>query len=251
MCTLTVAWQVFASHPVVVAANRDERYDRPSQPPRAFDVEDRRVVAPVDEEAGGTWMGYNDAGLFVALTNRWVELPEGERSRGLLVRDALASESAEDAARSVERELDATRYNGFYLLLADADACLLLTNGGDRRVTRLDPGVHVVMNVGYDASYSLPEFRAEPAKRQAENGRRLYDTLQPDPGESAADWRDRAGSYLGDHRYGVCIHSGGEDGGFGTTSSSLVTVDADGSGEFHFADGPPCETDFERVSADV
>lgn len=253
MCTLTVAWQTFASHPVVVAANRDERYDRPSVAPHAFDVEGRRVVAPTDEEAGGTWMGYNDAGLFVALTNRWVDLPAGERSRGLLVRDALGCERAEDAARLVERELDVTRYEGFYLLLADANACILVSNDGGTHVTHLDPGVHVVMNVGYDTGYFVPEFRPEPAKRQAENGRRLYESLQPEPGESAVEWRDRAGTALGDHRYGVCIHGedeSGEAAGFGTVSSSLVTIDGDGRREFHFADGPPCETAFERVATD-
>jgi hypothetical protein len=252
VCTLTVAWQAFASHPVVVAANRDERYDRPSAPPHTFEVNGRRVLAPTDEEAGGTWMGYNDAGLFAALTNRWVKLPAGERSRGLLVRDVLGRESAEAAARLVERELDERRYEGFYLLLADANACILLSNDGGTRVTHLDPGVHVVMNVGYDWSYFVPEFRPEPAERQADSGRRLYEALQPDPGESAREWRDRAGTALGDHRFGVCIHGEDESGvaaQFGTVSSSLVTVDADGTGAFHFADGPPCETDFERVEA--
>lgn len=264
MCTLTLAWQTFDSRPLVVAANRDEAYARDSSPPRATTLPSgRRAVAPRDEEAGGTWMGYNEEGVFVALTNRWVESPPGERSRGQLVLDALDSPSAEDAARTVERELDRRRYEGFFLLLADAAACILVTDEGGGSLTHLDPGVHVVMNVGYDASYIVPEARPGPAKRQAENGRRLFEYLQPEPGERHDAWRERAGDALGDHAFGVCIHGGepvGDDGdanpdrapeGFGTKSSSLVTVDDDGDGEFWYADGPPCETAYERVDASV
>lgn len=262
MCTLTFAWQVFAERPLVVAANRDEAYARDTSPPQAWTLSSgRRAVAPRDEEAGGTWMGYNEDGVFVALTNRWVESPEGDRSRGQLVLDALDSPSAEDAARTVERELDERHYEGFYLLLADANACLLVTDAAE--ITQFDPGVHVVMNVGYDESYFVPEFRPSPAERQAANGRRLLAALQPEPGESPTEWRDRAGDALGDHAFGVCIHGGepvpnGDDPnpdrapeGFGTKSSALVTIDEAGDGRFWYADGPPCETPYERVDATV
>ncbi len=57
MCTLVLAWQVFDGTPVAVAANRDERLDRPSQPPQQRHW-GSRVVAPADEEADGTWIGY-------------------------------------------------------------------------------------------------------------------------------------------------------------------------------------------------
>jgi uncharacterized protein with NRDE domain len=277
VCTLTFAWQTFADRPLVVAANRDEAYARESLPPEPFVLPSgRRALAPRDGEAGGTWLGYNEDGVFVALTNRWVETPAGERSRGRLVLDALDSPSAEAAARTVERELAERRYEGFFLLVADADACLLLTDGHDERgeagatvgeeapaptVTRFDPGVHVVMNVGYDSSYFVPAFRPGPAERQAANGRRLHDYLRADPDEDATTWRDRAAEALGDHAFGVCIHGGepvetnGDTNpdrapeGFGTKSASLLTLDAEGDGTFHYADGPPCETDFERVEA--
>lgn len=264
MCTLTFAWQTFADRPLVVAANRDEAYARESSPPAVRTLDSgRRVVAPRDEEAGGTWMGYNDAGVFVALTNRWVDKPEGDRSRGQLVLDALDAPSAEAAVRDVERDLDRRRYEGFFLLVADATACVLVTDEGGGSIHHLDPGVHVVMNVGYDTSYFVPEFRPAPAKRQAANGRRLFDHLQPEPGEAAAEWRDRAGDALGDHEFGVCIHGGepvqtnGDTNpdrapeGFGTKSSALVTVDDADDGAFWYADGPPCETAYERVDASL
>ncbi|MFC7155063.1 NRDE family protein [Halomarina halobia] len=247
MCTLTVAWQVFESHPVVVAANRDERLDRPSSSPREFADGDRRIVAPTDEEAGGTWIGYNDAGVVVAVTNLWVRGLTGERSRGLLVRDALRRGSAAAALALVEDELATRDYEGFYLLLADADDAALVANDGDPTATRFDPGVHVVMNVGYDTTYFVPEFRPDLGRQQAENGERLLRSLAPRDGETALDWRDRAATYLGDHEHGVCIHADG----FGTKSSSLIAVDSEGRGSYLFADGPPCVTEYGPVDSQI
>jgi uncharacterized protein with NRDE domain len=169
VCTLVLAWQAFVDAPVVVAANRDERLDRPSDPPARRDWE-RPVVAPIDSEAGGTWIGYNDAGVLVAITNRWTgDTGAGERSRGLLVRDALRWGSAEDAIRYVEGELDRRRYDGFNLLAADDAAALLVEYDGQPRVRNLDPGVHVVVNVGTDGRYAVPAERAEAGERQATN----------------------------------------------------------------------------------
>jgi uncharacterized protein with NRDE domain len=84
VCTLVFAWQVFTDAPVVAAANRDELLDRPSASPDVID-ESPRVLAPRDEEAGGTWIGYNEHGVFVAITNRWTgseARPEGAPRNG-------------------------------------------------------------------------------------------------------------------------------------------------------------------------
>ncbi|MDZ5813317.1 NRDE family protein, partial [Halorubrum sp. AD140] len=106
MCTLTLAWRAFGDAPVALAATRDEALDRPSEPP-ALRNGDVRYVAPRDAEAGGTWIGVAEDGLVVAVTNRWLDADrEGDRSRGLLVRDCLTAASAEAAVRAVERELD-------------------------------------------------------------------------------------------------------------------------------------------------
>lgn len=242
MCTLILAWQVFDDAPVVVAANRDELYERPSEPPRKRNWE-VPVVAPKDERADGTWLGYNEHGVLVAITNRWQgENVTGERSRGLLVRDALAYESAEAATRFVERELDGRTYDGFNLVIADAAAAILVEYDRGRTVTNLEPGVHVVVNVGADGNYDIPDARAEVATTQAENADAVVRALYPEPGETSSAWLDRAGAVIADHDYGVCIHRDG----FGTKSSSLIRL-GEGIREFQFADGPPCETAYERV----
>jgi len=244
VCTLVLAWQVFPDAPVVVGANRDESLDRPSEPPALRDWE-TRVVAPADTEAGGTWLGYNEDGLLAALTNRWVDdHPPGDRSRGLLVRDALRHGSAESAVRYVERELDARSYEGFNLVFADASAAVLVEWDGTRRLRHLDPGVHVVVNVGADGDYVVPSHRPAAGRDQAENADGLRRRLQPEPGEGSREWLDRVGTALGDHDCGVCVHGDG----FGTRSSSLITLGTDGA-TYEYAPGPPCRSPYERVES--
>ncbi|WP_049987059.1 NRDE family protein [Halobellus rufus] len=265
MCTLTLAWRVFADAPVVVAANRDELLDRESEPPAVRDG-DPAFVAPRDAEAGGTWIGYNEAGVFCGITNRWVDVPDGgERSRGLLVRDVLETESADEARRVVESAVEADTYDGFNLVIAERGAAQAETAGaseidatpraflfewdGELRIRELDPGVHVVVNVGVDGENFGPEGHPERGAEQARNAERVRDALEPREGDGPAAWRDRAADVLADHDYGVCVHD--PERRFGTRSSSLVTLYADGTGDFAFADGPPCETPFRPVESHI
>jgi len=245
VCTIALAWGTFPDTPVAVAANRDELLDRPSERParRQWGAE---VVAPADAEAGGTWLGYNEHGLLAAVTNRWTDTElAGERSRGLLVRDALSHESAEAAARAVETAVREAEYDGFNLLLADEAAAVVLEWDGQLAVRTLEPGVHVVVNVGADGDYRIPSARPEAGERQAHNADRLREVLRVEPGEEPDEWLDRAGETIADHDYGVCVHHDG----FGTRSSSLI-----GLGDrrrYDYADGPPCRTAFERVESQV
>ena len=230
MCTLAFAWRVYEDAPLVVAANRDEAVGRPASPP-AVRGEHPRVLMPRDEEAGGTWIGLNEHRVFVAITNRWVDL-EGERSRGLLVTDALVAESASDAIAVVEGELAERQYAGFNLVVADGEDCVLLEWDGVLRRHDFDPGTHVVVNAGYDD--------------QSEKSRVIRDALT---GDTAEAWVDAAREALRDHETEACVHGDG----FGTRSSSLVVVErgdtgvADGRVRYEFADGPPCETPYRRV----
>ncbi|QKG91556.1 NRDE family protein [Halorubrum salinarum] len=267
MCTLTLAWRTFGDAPVALAATRDEALDRPSEPPAVRgatsgdggraddggrgtdgDAGGRvRYVAPRDAEAGGTWIGVSEGGLVVAVTNRWLDADrEGDRSRGLLVRDCLTAPSAEAAVRAVERELDERDYDGFNLVLADERAAFLLAYDGGLAATRLDPGVHVVGNVGGVVNgteqFAVPERRRAFGEERADSARRIAAALVPEPGESGASWLDRASGVLADHEYGACLHGDS----FGTRSFTRIrTGDAP---EMAYADGPPCETPAEPVS---
>lgn len=255
MCTLTLAWRAFPDAPVVVAANRDEATDRPSTPPAVRTAgttggePDRpRMLAPRDERAGGTWIGVNEHGVFAGITNRWVDADlAGERSRGLLVGDALAASTASAAVQTVRDAVEADEYEGFNLVVADRDDAVLLEWDGSLSETRFDPGVHVVVNVGADGAFDVPQHRPEVGEEQSVNARRARTELAVRADESADEWLARARTVLGDHDYGLCIHGDG----YGTRSSSLVVVHSDGGVDYEFAAGPPCETAFVPVEHDL
>jgi len=89
MCLILLAWQSHPDYPLVVAANRDEFYKRPTAP-AAFWPDHPQVLAGRDLAAGGTWMGITRQGRFAALTNfRDPSRQEPQApSRGRLVADA-------------------------------------------------------------------------------------------------------------------------------------------------------------------
>ncbi|MEI7431120.1 MAG: NRDE family protein, partial [Betaproteobacteria bacterium] len=92
MCLILLAWQTHPDYPLVVAANRDEFFARPSAA-AAFWEENPTLLAGRDLEAGGTWLGVTRHQRFAALTNyreggkQRVDAP----SRGRLVADFLES----------------------------------------------------------------------------------------------------------------------------------------------------------------
>jgi len=96
MCT--VSWAPVAGG-YWLYFNRDEQRTRtPARPPGTLEREGVRFVAPIDAEAGGTWIGTNEHGVTVSLLNRYHDTPVepgGPRtSRGLLVLDLLPATSA-------------------------------------------------------------------------------------------------------------------------------------------------------------
>jgi hypothetical protein len=264
VCTFVFAWQVFEEAPIVLAANRDERLCRESRPPRVLD-ESPRVIAPQDAEAEGTWIGYNELNLFVSVTNRWLDVAlAGERSRGLLVREALARETATEAVAFVEDQVAQYEYEGFNLVVIDEECATLCAWDGDLEITDFEPGVHIVVNVGADETFAVPESRATVGREQAARTEHALSDLQPEPAESPETWLGRTTAALRDHEYGFCVHgevserssdgssdSPESDVGFGTRSSSLLTLYADGRVEHRFADGPPCENAYEPVEVSL
>ncbi|MBL8918079.1 MAG: NRDE family protein [Myxococcaceae bacterium] len=143
MCTLIVSFREHATHPVVVAANRDESLSRPASDPalwRPFSF-----VAPRDEQAGGTWLGFTRGGLFVGVTNRFLAPKHDDReSRGVLVVEALKAPDARALHRSLA-SLSPRRFNAFHLLYADReDAFVTWSDGEVVRQQTLAPGLHVV-----------------------------------------------------------------------------------------------------------
>ncbi|RMP66682.1 hypothetical protein ALQ18_00394 [Pseudomonas marginalis pv. marginalis] len=151
MCLIVFAWRPGHAQPLIVAANRDEFYARPSLPLAQWpDVPE--VYAGRDQEAGGTWLGVNAAGRFAALTNiRDPHQPPARKSRGELVARFLSGSQpigeylADVNGRSIE-------YAGFNLLVGTPDE-LWHYNANQPEPVRLEPGVYGLSNAGLDTPW--------------------------------------------------------------------------------------------------
>jgi len=130
---------------LIIAANRDEFYGRPTAPAQFWDDEPG-ILAGRDLLKRGTWMGVTTTGRFAALTN--VRNPQedasGKRSRGELVAEFLKGDASPE--RYMERAAK-TRddYPGYNLIVGDRDELYYYSNAGDAP-KRLEPGVYGVSN---------------------------------------------------------------------------------------------------------
>jgi uncharacterized protein with NRDE domain len=141
--------------PLVLGANRDEAPSRAGAPPRLI-AGSPRVWAGLDPKAGGTWLGLNERGLVVALTNRLTpEFNPDLRSRGLLCLDALRQPDARSATEFARRECAARKYNYFNLLCADRTEAFAVYGDGGVEVELVRPGLHVLSHGRLDETGSV------------------------------------------------------------------------------------------------
>jgi uncharacterized protein with NRDE domain len=156
MCLILFAHRVHAAYPLVVAANRDEWFRRPTAPAGFWD-DAPELFAGRDLEQGGTWLGVTRSGRFAALTN--YRDPGANRpdapSRGALVSAFLRSRETplEYLARL---RGEAVRYNGFSLLAGDCDALCYFSNR-EGQLRTLAPGIYGLSNSLLDVQWPKVE----------------------------------------------------------------------------------------------
>jgi uncharacterized protein with NRDE domain len=236
---------MFEQFPLVIAANRDEQYERPSAAPAILETIPK-VIAGRDLRAGGTWLGVNDAGLAAGILNRHLNgqnsLAADARSRGLLCMGLLGCRSAAEAANFVSAER--ARYNPFTLLFADRHDAFTAFNAKGKIITqKLSSGLHVFS--------SAAEFDLHSAK--AERAYRLFDgeTITARIGNGRFDEAVAAlQGVLSDHTLGpgsdnpgdaICVHRESS----GTVSSSVIFQDRSRSRFVtYYCAGAPCRNPF-------
>lgn len=152
MCLILLAHDVHPTYRLVVAANRDELYARPTEP-AGFWADAPDVLAGRDLSAGGTWMGITRGGRFAAVTN-YRELtppPPDPPSRGHLVGGFLRG-AAPAEAYLADLATRAQAFAGFNLLVDDGRSLGWLSNrGGAPRMLRR--GVYGVSNALLDTPW--------------------------------------------------------------------------------------------------
>ena len=161
MCLIVFAYKTHPEYKLILAANRDEFYKRPTREAQFWEEEGYPdILAGKDLEAGGTWMGINKAGNWSALTNYrdFSFHKENPPSRGDLVMDYLKlSSNAEEYIDKIKS--NAALYNGFNILVGD-DEHLLHYSNFSKTVTAIEPGIHGVSNALLDT----PWVKLEQAK---------------------------------------------------------------------------------------
>jgi uncharacterized protein with NRDE domain len=225
MCLIVFAWRPGHALPLIVAANRDEFYARPSQALGEW-ADAPGVFAGRDLQAGGSWLGVARHGRFAALTNiRDPRQPLGRRSRGELVADFLRG--AWDAEGYLERlRARVGDYAGFNLLLGDG-ARLWHFNSRAGQVRALPAGVYGLSNADLDTPWpKLRRARAGLAERLCDpapaallellrDAEPAADEALPDTGVGLATERLLSSPFIASATYG-------------TRASTLLLADARG-----------------------
>ena len=151
MCILFIANNMREDYPLIIAANRDEFYARPTAP-CSFWKDHPHVLAGQDLEANGTWMGVTPNGNIAALTN--VRDPHNINknavSRGELVANWLKQrpaekENTEQLAYLAKLESTRHQYNGYNLLFGNVNTLRIYNNVNNSTHT-IDTGVYGLSN---------------------------------------------------------------------------------------------------------
>jgi uncharacterized protein with NRDE domain len=243
MCTVLLLLRPGDAWPLLIAANRDERLDRAFQPPGRYWPGEPGIVGGRDVLGGGSWFGVNDDGVVATIVNGMDRLGPlaGKASRGHLVVHALREPDARSAAHAIGA-LNAARYRGFTLIVADRASAYAVTS--DERALRVDalaPGYHMVTPDGCDVP-SSPRYAAHFAA--------FRDGAAPDP--ASGEWTSwiellRHADEDDPHRAMTVV----TEHQFGTVCSTLLALRAEPAlaPVLLFATGPPTHAPYERIAA--
>jgi len=230
MCLIVFAWRPEHDVPLLLAANRDEFYARPTLPLAAWE-DAPQVLAGRDLQAGGTWLGLGPGGRFAALTNIRDPLqPPGHRSRGDLVARFLTSGiGLDDYLREVRGR--SAEYAGFNLLLGIVEPGqaprLMYFNARQGEPVALAAGVYGLSNAALDAPWPKLIKAREALAAQ------LDDPLENELLAALNDPEPAADADLPDTGVGLATEKLLSSvfiasPSYGTRASTLVTLRSDG-----------------------
>ena len=231
MCLILFAWRARPEHALVVAANRDEFFERPARR-AAFWDDQPSVLGGRDLLAGGTWLGVSRSGRFASITNyrNPAERRPSAPSRGALVTDFLAATES-PAAFFGGTAARAGEYDGFSMVACDGRSLCFFSNR-EGVVRDVEPGVHGLSNNLLDTPWP-----------KLEKGKKKLGALLDRPFDAEAcldllaDHEPAADLHLPDTGVGVewerklsSIRIVG--GRYGTRCSTVVRIGYDGKVEF-------------------
>ncbi|HCH23863.1 MAG TPA: hypothetical protein DE179_06150 [Oceanospirillaceae bacterium] len=204
MCLIVVAHQVHPNYPLLLAANRDEFRQRPTQ--RMHHWQQPNILAGKDLQAGGTWLGVGNDGRWAALTNyrdgssKTVAGP----SRGHICTHFIEQDLS---ALHFAQQLSQQTYAGFNVLLWDGEDLVYYASQGEQALQVLKPGIYGLSNAHLDTNWpkvnivkaGMTDLLAEPEVAHQHlqnimfNNQLAAHHLLPDTG-IPLDWEQRLSS---------------------------------------------------------
>lgn len=227
MCTVLLRFAPGTPWPVLCGAIRDEFADRPWDHPAAhWNGARAGLLGGRDRTAGGTWLAVDprpDRPALAALLNGVRRPPPGDGTRptrGTLALDLLATDRGPDGDAVAD-------HDGFHLVRATPERVEVWSWDGEHLEHRpLDPGDHIVVNLGPDAGDDplVPHFAPI-----------LAATSEP-TGDSWAPWTELlAGDGLQpDDPRALLVRREIDGRTYASTSASLVALSARGGVRYAF-----------------
>lgn len=145
MCLISIAYQCHPKYKLILLANRDEFYQRPTKEAHWWD-EDNTVFGGKDLQAGGSWLAVSKNGKIGAITNfrNPSRIIKNKISRGQILGNYMLSDTSEKKYIDEISSL-AESYEGYNLLFGNQDYLYHYSNI-NQKVTTISPGVHALSN---------------------------------------------------------------------------------------------------------
>jgi len=232
MCSIFLAYKAHPKYRLILAANRDEFYERPTA--RAGFWQDApEILAGRDLVYQGTWLGVTGNGRFSAVTNYRDPLaPTGNLSRGNLVGDFLRSaETPENYLHKIQE--NARKYSGFNLLVGEFDSEIGYFSNRAKNVKILESGIYGLSNHLLDTPWRKVARGKTALKKLIEkedfSAESLFEILLD--ATKAAD-EDLPDTGIGLERERLLSSIFIETPIYGTRSSTVLLIDASGKVSF-------------------
>lgn len=150
MCILFVAVNQHKDYPLIIAANRDEFFNRGTSQSHIWESE-HGIVAGKDLQAGGTWMGINKQGYIASLTN--IRAPQ-KLSLDAVTRGELVSHYLQRPENDYHKTLQRTQanYNGYNLLFGKWNTLAVYNNHLDQ-IQHLTDGYYGLSNANLNSPW--------------------------------------------------------------------------------------------------
>ena len=232
MCLIIFSCNVHPEYSLILAANRDEFYDRPTAP-LGFWTDEPSVLGGRDLLGGGSWLGATRDLKIAAITNYRdpSSLNPDAPSRGELVQQFLCGKASPSAHMS-HVEKNGGDYNGFNLLIGHKDKFWLHSNRG-RGAKELAPGFYGLSNHLLDTPW--PKVKKSKAALQGmfTSGEidtdAIFQTLADGSFPPVAELPDTGVEPLWERILSPIFIS---SHGYGTRSSSIILVGKNGNLRF-------------------